>query len=98
MERIKFLGNYVKLHNQTSATLLQVNFVDIREVSKELIEYDTLKTDGSRYEFIDNYYIQLIFLGNFGIPFSTLRSMNYEKMKYYVSNLNKEFKIEVIGE
>ena len=96
MNKIKFLGNYVKLHNQTSATLIQVNFTKLDEdTPKELVDYDTLRVDGSRYELEEGYYIQLIFLGNYGIPFSTLRSMGYEKMKFYVSNLNKEFELDI---
>jgi len=96
MNKIKFLGNYVKLHNQTSAELLQVNFTQIDEdTPQELIDYDTLKVDGSRYKLDCTYYIQLIFLGNYGIPFSTLRNISYEKMEYYVSNISKEFEIEI---
>jgi len=96
MNKIKFLGDYVKLHHQTKATLLQVNFTQIDEdTPQELIDYDTTRLDGTKYKLEDKYYLQLIFLGNFGIPFSTLRSMGYEKMKRYVSNINKEFEIEI---
>ena len=97
MREIKFSGEYIKLHNQTSATLIQVNFTQIdKDTPQELIDYDTTRLDGSKYLLEDNYYMQLIFLGNLVIPFSTLRKMRYEKMKYYVSNINKEFEIKII--
>lgn len=96
MNKIKFLGNYVKLHNQTRATLIKVNFVEVdKNTSKELLDYDTTREDGSKFNLKDGQYLQLIFIGNLGIPFSTLRSISYEKIKHYVLNLNKEFEIEI---
>lgn len=95
MDRILFSKDYIKLHGQTEAELLSVRRIRIDEnTPRELIEYDTTAIDGSRYELKKGNYIQLVFLGNFGIPFCTIRTdrpaLNGQKAKY-------EFYSERIG-
>ena len=83
-KQIKFSDNYPKLHGQTSAKLLSVLPLTIDETTpKALLDYDTTKTDGSRYPLADGEYLQLIFLGNLRIPFCTIRRMTYDKIQYY---------------
>lgn len=94
--KIKFKGNYKKLHGQTSGKLLRAAVVKINEeTSKELIEYDTERVDGSKFDLRYGEYIQLFFVGNLGIPFSTFRKLNKDNFDFYFDNGNEEFEIEV---
>ena len=95
MDSIIFSKEYIKLHGQTKAELLSVRRIRIDEKTPdELIEYDTTAIDGSRYELKKGDYIQLVFIGNLGIPFCTIRtnnpSLDGRKAKY-------EFYSERIG-
>jgi len=94
MRTIKFNGDYVKLYGQTSAVLITVKTLSTYEMSKELIDYDTFKKDGSKYDLKEGVYFQLFFIGNLGIPFSTFRKANYDNSIYW-SCFGKEFKIEI---
>lgn len=72
--KIKFSHNYYKLHNQTKAQLISVKSIVIdKDTPSELLEYDTTY-DGGRYELKNGDYVMLVFLGNLGIPFTTIRS------------------------
>ena len=98
---IKFSSDYPKLHGQTSAELLAVKPIRIdNDTPKELIEYDTKKSDGTYYNLKTGNYIQLIFLGNLGIPFCTIRSKinRYaeDKEAYYSQFVGENFRIEII--
>ena len=74
--KIKFSHNYYKLHNQTKAQLISVKKIVIdKDTPSELLEYDTTY-DGGRYELKNGHYVMLVFLGNLGIPFTTIRPAN----------------------
>ena len=98
---IKFSKEYVKLHGQRSAELLAVQRVSIPHgVSPELLEYDTEATDGSRYELKPGKYILLVFLGELGIPFTTIRpdtpamkGKPVGKYEYYDRKVAQKFRI-----
>ena len=95
---IKFSHDYPKLHGQTSAELLAVKPIRIdNDTPKELLEYDTKKSDGTYYELKTGDYIQLVFIGNFGIPFCTIRSkrnrFTEDKEAYYKQFVGKVFEI-----
>ena len=98
---IKFSSDYPKLHGQTSAELLAVKPIRIdKDTPKELIEYDTRKSDGTYYNLKTDNYIQLIFLGNLGIPFCTIRSKRNryaeDKEAYYLQFVGENFTIKII--
>ena len=98
---IKFSSDYPKIHGQTSAELLAVKPIRIdKDTPKELIEYDTRKSDGTYYNLKTEDYIQLIFLGNLGIPFCTIRSKRNrfaeDKEAYYLQFVGENFRIEII--
>jgi hypothetical protein len=95
--KIKFSHDYPKLWDQTTAKLVYVGQIDGKNLSKPLIEYDTKQSGGGYYPLPKAPLIQLVFLGNFGVPFCTLRLYTKEKWDYYTSCKDKEFKI-VIGE
>lgn len=93
---IKFSHNYPKLHGQTSARLLSVRPLKIDDnTPKEFLEYDT-KYDGGYFELPHGDCVQLIFLGNLGIPFSTVRN-HYPPQKddYYEGILGEMFDIVI---
>jgi len=95
MEEILFDGVYKKLHRQTSAVLKDVRILKIDDnTPKELIMYDTAKESGCRYDLKNGTYLQLFFVGEFGIPFSTFRKLNKENFRYY-DLCGKEFKITI---
>ena len=102
MNIIKFSKEYKKLYKQTSAKLILVRKILISDEVPftELIDYDTIAEDGTRYPIGKGRWLQLVFLGNLGIPFCTIRSdkpaMNGMKSKwdYYNERVGDEFKIE----
>jgi len=112
--RITFSHIYPKLHNQNQAELLAVKCLEAKDVqaNKELLEYDTRYNDTI---WLYAYYplpktgklIQLIFLGNKGIPFCTIRSRfryNRETKKqedksiYYNDKIGEYFDIVIKSE
>lgn len=103
MLTVKFSHNYPKLHNQTSAELLAVYPIRIdKNTPKELLEYDTSYLDEAKGEWAHfplptGNYIQLVFRGNLGIPFCTIRkAFPQSKVDYYTSHLRENFAIEIV--
>lgn len=102
-KRIGFSHHYPKLHGQTSAKLLAVIPRKRNEMSEELIEYDTtyFTEDGTKAYFPlkPGNYIQLVFIGNLGIPFCTIRSsFPPSKVEYYTMAIGEDFDIKFKGE
>ena len=97
MKEIKFNDDYPKLHGQKTATLVAVTRIKIdTEKDKELLEYDTKKSDGTYYEIKNGLYMQLIFLGDKAIPFCTLRSaLPAHKVEQYKTQIGRPFKIVI---
>ena len=117
MNKIKFSHNYPKLWSQTSGRLLAVEVLDAKDVqaNKDLIEYDTkyVKNVNVCYDetnFDYDYYplprsgnlIQLVFIGNKGIPFCTIRPafgrllyLGKPKIEYYRDKIGQEFEIAI---
>ena len=94
--KIKFSHNYFKLHNQTKAELIDIKRIAIdKDTPPELLDYDTTY-DGGRYELKNGDYVMLVFLGNLGIPFTTIRSANGrygDKCIYYQAHIGELFDI-----
>ena len=99
--KIKFSHNYYKLHNQTKAQLISIKSIVIdKDTPSELLEYDTTY-DGGRYELKNGHYVMLVFLGNLGIPFTTIRSANGrygDKFIYYQAHIGELFDIIITEE
>lgn len=103
MNKIKFSGDYPKLHHQTKAIL--VNVIDLTvpdDLNEELREFDTRKRDGTRYELAPGAYIELVFFGNLRIPFTTIRpaspaipGRSLGKKDYYLSKIGCMFEIVI---
>ena len=85
MNMIGFSNNYTKIHGQTSGTLIAVAKVDYYKLPKEGLLYDVLCKDGhgNKFHAFDIFsmmdekdlhnLVQLTFMGNDMIPFSTYR-------------------------
>ena len=96
---IKFSHNYLKLWKQKTAMLLAVFKID--EPSEELKEYDTSwhdDVDSGYYPLLEGNKIQLIFLGDKGIPFCTIRRFTEEKYTYYLDKRGQNFNIKITTE
>lgn len=92
MERIGFTHNYSKLHEQTYAQVLMVRLVYKDSLNSEFIQYDT---DGLFQLEDDDIFIELILLGNKGIPFTTLRSYTQKNADKYLRSKGTFFEIYV---
>jgi hypothetical protein len=100
---IKFSSDYPKLWGQDEAKLIYVGLVEDSgksdiEMGFKLSEYDTKKSDGSYYPLPMGTLIQLVFLGDEGIPFCTLRRFIQRKFEYYKSKIGEWFEIKVVEE
>lgn len=100
MPSIRFSSYYTKLWRQHSAELLMVKPIMIdRKTNRDLLEYDTKTIAGDYYRLKPGKYIQLVFLGDKGIPFCTIRAAwPLGKIRYYRSMIGQQFGIEVCGE
>jgi hypothetical protein len=104
MPQIKFSHKYQKIlnsHNDVieTATLLQVSIINLEDLSKEFLNYDT---DNGVYELPKRgKYLMLIFLKEHEDYttdlnlFTTLRRHTPEKHKFYMSQIGKVFKVMV---
>lgn len=62
-----------------------------RRYAKELIEYDTKRADGGYYTLPKGDYLQLIFIGNLGIPFGIIRrNFSYRRLELIMTKTNSE--------
>lgn len=93
---IKFSHQYPKLWKQKKAKLVHIQVVDRAAIHQDLLEYDTRQADGSYYQLPKGQLIHLVFFGNKGIPFCTIRRYTPEKYEYYERMLNESFDI-IIG-
>ena len=99
MRTIKFSHDYPKLHGQTGATLVQVRIIQAESLSESLIKYDTVFWENGKEQFYPlpkkGEVIQLLFFGNEGIPFCTIRRHTPEKERYYTGSIGYEFQIVI---
>ena len=101
--KIKFSHDYPKLWNQDEAYLLAIKKIHSDNISDELREYDTAyyppddsaKPVMSYYDLPHGLLLQLIFIGNKGIPFCTIRRYTRQKYEYYLKNIRKFFFVEI---
>ncbi len=100
VQTIHFDNNYPKLFNQKHAQLLMVINEFSGEVLKnkfpDFVRYDSIRDDGMMYA-IDKSekYMLLLFRGNSGSIFTTLRKYNPENAEKYNNAIGEIFKIEI---
>lgn len=100
LKKISFDNNYPKLHNQTAAELLlvinDVSGAMLNTVCERVTKYDTLRGDGKYYHIEnDQVFMILVFLGDKGIPFTSIRKMNQENIDKYCDSVGEVFLIDV---
>lgn len=96
-KHIGFSHHYPKLHGQTSGKLLAVIPIKRKDMTDELIHYDTIYYENGKaraFPLPPGNYIQLVFIGNLGVPFCTIRSAwPKQKVEYYNAAIGEEFEI-----
>ena len=99
---IKFHHKFSKLYNQKTAKLLTVEIIGClcdRNINNEFLKYDTHIIDDKYYN-IDikssDLWIRLVFIGNKGIPFATLRKYSDEKLRKCKDLINKTIDIKIV--
>lgn len=96
MNKIKFISNFPKLWNQSTAKLVDIKLIDRDNIHQDFIEYDTKMENGEYYNLGEHKkFIVLYFIGDKGIPFCTLRSFTFDKFADYLNKLTRMFLIEV---
>ena len=101
MLSIKFSHKYPKLHGQTSAELIKVSTDVLGRMAPQLVEYDTRYYSGENTEHypLSGYFVMVLyFIGNYGIPFTTIRGASNENQKHYLDSIGETFKLVVTGE
>jgi hypothetical protein len=93
VKTVKFSHVYPKLWGQKTAELLRVCL--LASVNPTLREYDTKFLEGQYYELPKGKVIQLIFVGDKGIPFCTIRRFTDDKWEYYTHQIGECFTIEI---
>lgn len=91
---IKFSHEYVKLYHQEHAILIAMFKTTKLKLSDMLISYDTIYVeDGVKkyFDIPDGELIYLLFLGDFNIPFSTIRRYTPKKYIYYEKCIRQKF-------
>lgn len=93
MKIIEFNNNYPKLQNQSQATLISVTRQRICDLPHELVKYDTLRSDGTYYNFTPGENILcLVFFGT--NLFTTIRKDNTHNA-HYLNEVGENFNIEI---
>lgn len=92
MNEIRFNRNYSKLHNQTMAKMIKLETHLGSLLHRDFIKYDT---DGKYKIDKEQRYLCMYFVGNKGIPFTTLRKCNKTNILKYCARIGEDFKIIV---
>lgn len=83
MDQLRFKYYYPKLHHQNTAILIYAGILHIVPSDYDFIEYDckyiyNIYGDYSYYDVPAPPMLFLVFVGNKGIPFTTMRKYNDE--------------------
>ena len=91
---IQFSHEYVKLYHQEHGILIAMFKTTKSKLSDMLLAYDTVYVEDGVKKYFDipsGELIYLLFLGDFNIPFSTIRRYTPKKYKYYEACLRQKF-------
>lgn len=102
MLSIKFSHDYPKLWGQRIVKLIGIRFIDKKDLNPTLLKYDTtfFDKDGNSHQFPlkGSNFLQLIFIGEFGVPFCTIRSAYPQsKIEYYQRSIGQKFLVVIEG-
>lgn len=93
MKELRFNKNYKKLFNQCKARLIDSKLVTLDQLNKDFIKYDTDCEEGGSFLFTEDLYLCLFFVGDKGIPFTTLRKFNEYNFRYYCDSEDTLFNV-----
>jgi hypothetical protein len=102
--KIKFSHQYPKLYRQATAELVKVKISPVSDLAPAMVEYDTMyfedgKETPSHFPLPPSgIFLILYFIGNLGIPFTTIRRISSEKHRHYNANIGNIFQIVLIDE
>ena len=88
--KIKFSHNYKKLNGEKWATLCNVRIIKLEHQTKGFLDYDT---EGIYKLPKSGFFMCLLFHGENGTVFTTLRRYTPPKFHYYFDLIDKEFEI-----
>lgn len=94
---IEFNKEYTKLFYQTEGVLIALFKTKLDKLSPMMLSWDTeYNENGMRkhYHVKGPDLIFLVFLGNFNIPFTTLRSYTPKKFEYYKNAMRERFELK----
>lgn len=94
---ISFSHEYVKLYHQQHAILIAMFKTTKSKLSDMLMSYDAIYIENNEKKYFDipdGDLIYLLFLGDFNIPFSTIRKYTPKKYKYYEACLRQKFLLQ----
>lgn len=87
IDELQFNKDYIKTHGQSVAILLTKTEVEINDktyLSYDYVDFVKYDTDPYFSNFEKGKYLHLCFLGDKGIPFTTLQKNNEENRKKYI--------------
>lgn len=91
---IEFSKEYTKLFYQEEAVLIALFKTDRSKLNPMMLSWDTeYVEDGIKkhYHIKEGPLIFLVFLGNFNIPFTTVRTYTPKKYDYYKNAMRERF-------
>lgn len=99
--KIKFSHNYIKMPSKCEKVmLLEVFKAHKKDLHECYIEYDTAFIENEikgNYKLPEGWVLVLLLIDDTFNIFTTIRSYNPDKEKFYKSNRGKSFKIEFAG-
>jgi hypothetical protein len=101
MPQIKFSHRYPKLHQQTSGELIAVKLARSDKITERMRNYDCYWCENDNegmYCLPNGILIILYFIGNYGIPFSTIRKGTARNQIKYEKLIGQMFDVVFVDE
>ena len=96
MKNIVFSNQYTKMpDNPDPSVLIKVFPVQVSELSKEFVEYDTTIKDGGQYKLPNGRVLVLLLKTSEDQIWTTIRRFTTTKCNYYRESRGKRFNIVV---
>lgn len=95
---LRLASRYMKMHGESRARLLaSVSYRVDKMRDRELLYYETLREDGTRYDGIEDggWYLMLLFLGEQGHLFTIMRRQTQARIELYDHLIGKTFDFRI---
>ena len=98
MITIKFSHKYIKMPaNMEKTKLVDIDLVDLEDLSEEFIQKDTAIVGGGHYKLPKKGKYMVLWLDSQGELWQTIRRWTPEKEAYYLAHMGEEVQIGVLG-